>query len=94
MPRDDVTLTGFLRCRDEADADVVRRHLPEHIRRTRAEPGCAAFAVEPTADPLIWSVAERFVDQEAFAAHQRRVAGSEWGRATAGIPREYEVRGL
>lgn len=86
-----VELTGFLRCRDADDADVVRRRLPDHVRLTRAEPGCEAFAVEPTEDPLVWSVAERFADEEAFRSHQERAAASEWGRATADIPREYEV---
>ncbi len=88
-----MTLTGFLRCRDAADVAVVRRHLPEHIALTRAEPGCASFSVEQTDDPLVWAVAERFADRAAFAAHQERVAASEWGRVTAGIPREYEVSG-
>ncbi|WP_156760299.1 putative quinol monooxygenase [Microbacterium karelineae] len=93
MPDTEVTLTGFLRCRDAADAETVHRHLPAHIELTRAEPGCVSFAVEQTADPLVWAVAERFADRDAFSSHQERVAASEWGRATAGIPREYDVRG-
>ncbi|MGI6879101.1 putative quinol monooxygenase [Microbacterium sp. gxy059] len=87
-----IVLDGALRCRDEADAAAVRAHLAKHVRLTRAEPGCLAFAVDPTDDPLVWEVRERFADAEAFAAHQARVRESEWGRATAGIPRAYEVR--
>ena len=35
-----------------------------------------------------------FQDAAAFTAHQQRVAGSEWGRATAGIERRYEIEGI
>lgn len=89
-----VTLTGRLRCRDEAEDAIVREHLPTHIELTRAEPGCLSFEVTPASDPLVWEVAERFTDAEAFAAHQARVRASAWGEATAGIERDYEVTGL
>lgn len=93
-PRDsEVTLSGELRCADEAEAARVRAHLPAHLALTRAEPGCLAFDVDPTDDPLVWRVGERFVDEAAFDAHQRRVAASAWGTATAGIDRRYEIRG-
>ncbi|MEZ5086110.1 MAG: hypothetical protein R2722_07640 [Tessaracoccus sp.] len=39
----------------------------------------------------MWQVDELFVDAAAFAAHQDRVARSEWGRATAGIERRYTI---
>lgn len=88
-----VTLSGELRCADDAEAARVRAHLPAHLALTRAEPGCLAFDVDPTDDPLVWRVGERFVDEAAFDAHQRRVAASAWGTATAGIDRRYEIRG-
>lgn len=88
-----VELRGRLVCADDGEADVVRRHLVQHIELTRAEPGCLAFRVDPTEDPLIWTVAETFADQDSFAAHQVRVAASEWGRATEGIRRDYRVSG-
>ena len=84
-----VSLSGRLVCRDAGEADLVRRHLPLHVTLTRAEPGCLHFTVTPTGDPLVWSVHERFVDQAAFDLHQARVQASEWGRATAGIKRDY-----
>ncbi len=71
----------------------MRAHLPAHLALTRAEPGCLAFDVDPTDDPLVWRVEERFADEAAFDAHQRRVAASAWGTATAGIDRRYEIRG-
>lgn len=91
MPR--VRLTGTLVCRDAAEAELVRRHLPAHIARTRAEPGCLRFDVHPSAEPHVWRVEELFVDEAAFAVHQRNAAAGEWGRATQGIERRYEIDG-
>lgn len=53
-----VRLRGFLRCLSKHDVDLVRRHLPEHLRLTREEPGCISFEVSETDDPLIWRVEE------------------------------------
>lgn len=69
----------------------ISKHLPAHIRATRAEPGCLEFRVEQTADALVWEVAERFVDRAAFDHHQARVQASTWRRVTAHIRREYTV---
>lgn len=88
-----VTLTGQLICADEVQARIVREHLSEHTRLSRAEPGCLSFAVEPTADPLVWQVDEAFRDAEAFAAHQVRGKASAWGQATTGIRRAFTITG-
>ncbi|MCS5721520.1 antibiotic biosynthesis monooxygenase [Herbiconiux sp. CPCC 203407] len=85
-------LTGELVCRNAAEAAIVAAHLPEHIGLTRAEHGCLSFEVAATDDPLVWTVEEHFATEDAFAAHQARVAASEWGRSTAGIERQYEIR--
>jgi quinol monooxygenase YgiN len=85
-----IRLTGRLICANAAEAALVQAHLPEHIARTRAEPGCLSFTVEPAAD-LVWTVAEDFVDRAAFAAHQARVQASDWGRATREIRRDYAI---
>ncbi|AMY69708.1 putative quinol monooxygenase [Frigidibacter mobilis] len=85
-----VQLTGWLRCRDGAEAEIVARHLPEHLRLTREEPGCLAFEIDQTADPLVWRVAETFADAAAFDAHQARTRASDWFRATGGIQREFQ----
>lgn len=89
-----VTLTGYLRCETEEQAARVRAALPEHIRLTRAEPGCVSFNVTPTDDPLVWEVTEEFLDPAAFEAHQERASRSVWSSETAGIPRDYDVTGL
>ncbi len=69
----------------------MHTHLPNHIRLTRAEPGCLRFEVLPTSDPMVWTVEETFVDQHAFEAHQARTRSSEWAHETASIRREYEI---
>ncbi|GAB4271070.1 MAG: putative quinol monooxygenase [Pararhodobacter sp.] len=86
-----VHLTGRLICRTEAEAAIVRTHLPEHIRLTRQEPGCALFEVRP-ASPLVWEVSERFSDRAAFDRHQARTRASAWGKASAGIRRDFRIR--
>lgn len=89
-----VTLTGHLVCRDDVEAACVAQYLPAHVALTRAEAGCLEFVVEPTSDPLVWRVEERFTDEAAFNSHQMRVASSDWGRATKGIERRYTITGI
>ena len=90
MPR--VTLTGFLICRSLDEADRVSELLPEHIRLTRAEPGCLGFEVfRSHSDPVRFAVSEVFRDRAAFEAHQARAAGTLWARATKAIPRDYRI---
>ena len=89
-----VRLTGFLRCRTLEEADRVAPHLAEHIRLTRAEPGCLSFeVVRSAADPTCFAVSETYVDAAALEAHRARAAGTVWARVTAGIPRDYVVTG-
>ena len=90
----DVRLTGQLVCKNLDEAQLVIEHLPAHLALTHAEPGCISFDVTPTADPLIWHVDERYVNEAVFLAHRDRVTGSEWGRVTVGIERRYSIEGL
>lgn len=94
LPAGAISLTGQLICADQSQGDIVREYLPSHIELTRAEPGCISFEVAQTSDSLVWQVDELFESAEAFAAHQERVRGSEWGRATAAITRSYEIHEL
>ena len=89
-----VTLKGHLICATKAEADHVCAALAEHIRLTRAEPGCLSFEVTPTDDPLVWAVAETFCDRAAFEAHQARAGASDWAKHTAGIRRDYTIEGM
>ncbi|WP_390623418.1 putative quinol monooxygenase [Subtercola endophyticus] len=89
-----VRLTGELVCRNLDEVRLVAEYLPAHIRLTRAEPGCLAFNVTPTTNPLIWRVEEHFEDETVFRTHQERGASSEWGQMTAEIERRYSITGL
>jgi quinol monooxygenase YgiN len=85
-----VILTGFLICRSLAEADRIAALLPEHVRLTRAEPGCLAFeVVRSMADPVRFAVREVFASRADFEAHRARAEASLWGRSTRGIPRDY-----
>ena len=87
-----LTLTGFLICRSLDEADRVSELLPEHIRLTRAEPGCLKFEVyRSQADPVRFAVSEVFRDRDAFDTHRARAAATIWSRGTAGIPRDYTI---
>jgi quinol monooxygenase YgiN len=86
-----VRLTGRLICASPAESALVAQFLPDHIVLTRAEPGCLAFNVAQSEDPLVWTVEELFADQAAFEAHQVRTGASEWARQTAAIRRDYQV---
>ncbi|QKT07969.1 antibiotic biosynthesis monooxygenase [Gordonia sp. X0973] len=88
----EIVLSGVRICADDEQVAVVQEQLPRHIELTRAEPGCLEFSVLQTDDPLVWQVDERFADETAFDAHQRRVAESDWGRVTVGIERAYAIR--
>lgn len=87
-----VVLTGQLRCADDSQADMVRRHLARHIELTRAEPGCVSFEVHQGSGPLVRQVEEVFADQAALDRHQERVAARLWGRQTQGIEHRYAIR--
>jgi len=86
-----VHLTGTLTCATLADAALIARYLPDHIAPSRAEPGCLRFAVTPTANPLVWQVAESFTRRAAFDAHQTRTRASAWFQATGHIARDFTV---
>ena len=87
-----IRVTGSLTCVTAQEAETVKRHLPEHIRLSRAEPGCVSFNVEATENPLVWRLDESFVDHDAFKAHQDRTRASDWFAATAALARDFAVR--
>ena len=89
-----VTLTGRLICANDAEAEMVRAHMPEHARLTREEPGCLKFDVTETDDPLVWQVDEEFASPDDFRFHQERGAASTWGRISEGIKRDFQIKGL
>ena len=86
-----IRLTGQLICADATEAAIVRAHVAEHIRLTRAEPGCLSFEVIASDDPLVWQVAEIFRSMPDFEAHQTRTRASNWFAATKAIRRDFQV---
>ncbi|MGC4963548.1 putative quinol monooxygenase [Gordonia sp. DT101] len=87
----EVRLTGWILVPVEERA-LVDALLERHRRLTLAEPGCVAFSVTPSPDhPDRMMVAECFTDRDAFDAHQRRAATSEWSAATRHLHREYTI---
>jgi quinol monooxygenase YgiN len=86
-------VTGYLRCAPH-EIGMVREALVDHIRLTRAEPGCLSFEVTQDADdPCRWNLDETFTDMAAFEAHRTRAKGSAWGLATAHLDRDIRVAG-
>ena len=85
-----IHLTGTLSCA-AGRQQAVRDALPDHLRLTRAEPGCLEFEVVETR-PGSFSVSELFVDGAAFDAHQTRTRASDWHDVTRGMRRDYVVR--
>lgn len=87
-----IRVTGRLICATAEEVALVEELLGEHIRLSRAEPGCQRFEVVRSAlDPMVWELDEAFVDAAAFEAHQARLRASEWGRASRHIARDYTV---
>lgn len=69
--------------------------LEEHIRLTRAEPGCLHFDVTQDAEtPELFHVSELFTDATAFNAHQTNGAKRAWGSASAGLVRNFRKETL
>lgn len=87
-----IKLSGKLVCKNLEESELVRRFLPEHILLTKNEPGCVSFEVKASADPMVWTVEELFVDQNSFDTHQERTKNSRWGVETGAILRQYEIQ--
>jgi quinol monooxygenase YgiN len=86
-----IKVTGTFSCSIVEEVALIQALLPEHIRLSRAEPGCLTFNVDPTADPLVWRLDESFADKAAFEAHQTRTRASAWFKATAQMRRDFQV---
>lgn len=90
-PEKRIYLNGYIDVPAERISDVSAA-LPLHIQLTLAEPGCISFEVTASETvPGRFNVAEVFVDQAAFEAHQERNKSSDWFKTTEGIPREYSI---
>lgn len=82
-------LTGYVII-PEMDREKIEAALPEHIRTTRAEPGCLKFNITPDKnDPNRYFVYEEFIDQAAFDYHQERSKQGEWAKVTKNMERHF-----
>jgi quinol monooxygenase YgiN len=86
-----IRLRGQLRCMTDAERAAVLTHRDDHIRLSRAEPGCLSFELTDTDDPLTFEVMETFRDRAGFEAHQARTRASAWFAATRDILRDFRV---
>lgn len=84
-----VALQGRLICADMGQMMAALSLLPDHLRLSRAEPGCLRFEMWQDEDPMIWHLSELFTSPGAFAAHQARTRASEWGQGSAGMGRDF-----
>jgi len=76
----------------EADLTIVKDALANHIKLTKAEPGCLVFNVTVNSlNPNKFDVYEEFCNQECFTHHQRRVKQSVWGQVTQNVERFYQI---
>ncbi|WP_368487296.1 putative quinol monooxygenase [Celeribacter sp. HF31] len=85
-----ILLTGTMTCAPD-EVDHVLALLPEHIRLSRAEPGCLQFDLwQDEVRPTEFHVTEVFRDARAFDAHQDRTQSSDWWRVTHHMARNFK----
>jgi|TARA_B110000438_G_scaffold215256_1_gene207578 quinol monooxygenase YgiN len=88
-----VVLEGYIKVPLQ-ELETIRNNLDEHIRNTLNEDGCLEFTVEQDAiDKCVFNVFEKFIDKDAFDAHQARVKDSNWSAITKNVKRVYGKRG-
>jgi quinol monooxygenase YgiN len=84
--------TRVLICDTLAEADRISHLVAEHVRLTRAEPGCLSFdIVRSHEDPCRFAVREAFRDRAAFEAHGARTRASAWWHQTQTVRREFRT---
>lgn len=70
--------------------DTLLPLLEEHIRLSRAEPGCKEFSVtQDESLPEVYNLQELFENADAFAFHQTRAGASDWGIASVELTRDF-----
>lgn len=80
-----IIVTGMLHARPDTLADVLALSR-EHVRRSRAEPGCLEHGVAIDADdPMRLVFFERWADLEAIGAHLKLPASRSFGKAVAAL---------
>ena len=76
-----ILVTGSVVAREDSFDEVCRLSL-EHVRRSRAEPGCVSHAVHVDCeDPLRLVFVEQWADRPSLMAHFAVSASREFVRA-------------
>jgi quinol monooxygenase YgiN len=95
-----VVVTGSIQARPERIDELLMLSL-EHVRRSRAEPGCIAHAVHrDVEDPLRLVFVEEWADRAALLAHFAVPASRAFVKAAAALAASapamtlYEVEAL
>ena len=87
-----VILEGYIRVPFE-ELETIKTHLSEHIKNTLNEDGCLEFEVkQDDIDQCVFHVFEKFIDSDAFNAHQVRANASDWGAVSKNVERYYSKR--
>lgn len=83
-----IIVTGSVVARPDAFDDIRRLSL-EHVRRSRAEPGCRSHAVHVDCeDPLRLVFVEEWADRAALAAHFAVQASRDFVRSVRPLAAE------
>ena len=83
-----IVVTGSATARRDA-FDELRRLSLEHVRRSRAEPGCISHSVHVDCEnPLKLVFLERWADRAALLAHFSVPASREFARALQSLASE------
>lgn len=86
-----VIARGTIHC-PSSELEAMRPLIDEHVRLSRAEPGCLCFDISPSRhDPEIFTVTEEFVDRDAFAAHTARTRASDWWEKSQHLIRNIHI---
>lgn len=86
-----IRLRGRLRCLTDDQRTAVLAHRIDHMRLSRAGPGCLLLDIADTDDPMTFEVIEAFRDRPTFEAHQVRTRDSRWFAATRGVLRDVMI---
>jgi quinol monooxygenase YgiN len=85
---DMILVLGAVVARPDAIEEALRHSL-EHVRRSRAEPGCLSHAVHRDAEnPLRLVFVERWESREALVTHFAVPASNEFVRAVRRLSSE------
>jgi len=88
-----VTIKGYIKVPFE-ELEIIKNCLSEHIENTLNEDGCLKFEVkQDETNKCVFHVFEKFIDSDAFNAHQARAKASDWGVMTKNVQRVYEKTG-